>query len=419
MCSVKIDKNIMILNTTLLSWFVVFLLLRKVGEILPKEKNKTGKSMPANKQKGKKICTCCHKEKNMTDFYLSYSPMYSLDKRVPVCKECCKNSCLEEDGVVNLKKFKELLRNIDKPLYYDLLSSAEESVKKENSYLSDEEVKLHGYDILSKYFTLIAMRQDRAKSYSDSENEEFFHTNSNRTNSEVQKIKNKYNNDISSNNHEILTENLIDDSNENIEVSKETIDMFGEGFSPLEYKKMAKKYEDMTKTYIIQTNLHKEALLTYIRFKVKEEIATSKGNVVEAQKWYQAATDAAEKAKITPRQLTKEDLQGGITSFSEIFKAVEQSVDVIPILPQFKYKPNDALDFVIWCYINYARELQGLPQCSYEEIYKFYDKKKQEYLDQYGDPYGIFDEDPTPNNRENIKKFITLPNDYDEDSSDD
>ena len=77
----------------------------------------------------------------------------------------------------------------------------------------------------------------------------------------------------------------------------------------LEYKKMLKKYNDMTKTYVIQTNLHKEALLTYVRFKVKEEIATAKGDVQEAQKWYQAAQDAAEKAKITPRQLTKEDLR--------------------------------------------------------------------------------------------------------------
>ena len=82
------------------------------------------------------------------------------------------------------------------------------------------------------------------------------------------------------------------------------IDMFGEGYTRLEYKKMVKKYTDMTKTYVIQTNLHKEALLTYVRFKVKEEMATSRGDVQEAQKWYQAAQDAAEKAKITPKQLT-------------------------------------------------------------------------------------------------------------------
>ena len=128
-------------------------------------------SLPANKQKGKKICTCCHENKNMTDFYLSYSPMYSLDKRVPICKECCKSSCLNDDGTINYMKLKELLMHIDKPLYYDQLNSAESSVKKENSYLGEEETSLHGYDILSKYFTLIAMRQDRARSWSDAEKE--------------------------------------------------------------------------------------------------------------------------------------------------------------------------------------------------------------------------------------------------------
>lgn len=169
---------------------------------MPTTKSKADKPLPANKQKGKKICTACHDNKNLTDFYLSYSPMYSLDQRTPVCKECCKNSCLNEDGTVCMDKLKDLLRQIDKPLYYDLIASAETSVKKENSYLSDEETKLHGYDILSKYFTLIAMRQDRAKSYSDSEKDGFMHQNNNRTIGEKRQIESKYadvNTDIKSN----------------------------------------------------------------------------------------------------------------------------------------------------------------------------------------------------------------------------
>lgn len=395
---------------------------------MPRTKTKSpgNKPLPANQQKGKKVCTCCHEEKNLTDFYYSSSPMYSLDERIPVCKECCKTSVLSEDGRIDFDKFKDLLRNIDKPLYFDLLFSSEESVKKENSYLSDEEVSLHGYEILQKYFTLVAMRQDKAKSYSDAEKEGFIHQNSNRTKKEKDEIFNRYSHLInqyskqdkiintrqsSKNNKDNEIINIEDNE---FEVTQDMIDMFGEGYTRLEYRKMLKKYNDMTKTYVIQTNLHKEALLTYVRFKVKEEMATAKGDVQEAQKWYQAAQDAAEKAKITPKQLSKEDLQGGITSFSEIFKAVEQAVDVIPILPRFKYRPNDALDFNIWCYINYARDLQGLPQCEYEDVYKFYDKKKQEYLEQYGDPYGIFDDDPSEELRDNIKKFITLPKDYED-----
>lgn len=383
-------------------------------------------SLPANKQKGKKVCTCCHENKNMTAFYLSYSPMYSLDQRVPICKECCKKYALNSDGTIDYSKLKELLMHIDKPLYYDQLSSAESSVKKENSYLSDEEVSLHGYDILSKYFTLIAMRQDRSKSYNDSKNENYIHSNTNRSKKELDSIQKRYtilfnNSSITDNSHIILRGHdasedeekaIIRHDDDDFEITDDIIRLFGEGYTKSEYRKMYNKYENLKLNYSIQTNLHQEALATYVRFKVKEEDATAKGDVAEAMKWYNAAQSAAENGKLTPKQLSESDLHGGINSFSEIFKAVEQAVDIIPILPSFKFRPNDALDFTIWCYINYARDLQGLPQCSYEDVYKFYDKKKQEYIDQYGDPNGIFDDDPAEDLRDSIKKFITLPSDY-------
>lgn len=347
--------------------------------------------------------------------------MYSLDERVPVCKDCCKTSCLNEDGSINFDKFKCLLRNIDKPLYFDLLYSSEESVKKENSYLSDEEVALHGMEILQKYFTLVVMRQDKSKSYSEAEKEGFIHQNSNRKKQEKEAILKRYFHLIEqvSHSHKNLptpqsTKQQFDSDVDDFRVTDEMKELFGDGFEDFEYKKMYKKYEKLKLNYTLQTNLHQEALATYVRFKVKEEIATASGNVDEAKKWYDAAQNAASNGRLTPKQLSEADLQGGINSFSEIFKAVEQAIDVIPILPRFKYRPNDALDFNIWCYINYARDLQGLPQCSYEDVYKFYDKKKREYLDQYGDPYGIFDDEPDTSIRENIEKFITLPKDYED-----
>ena len=160
---------------------------------MPRTKSSNGnKPLPANEQKGKKTCSCCHETKNLVDFYLSSSPMYSLDKRVPICKECCKTSVLNDDGTINYGKLKQLLRNIDKPLYYDQLWSAEESIKRENGYLNDGEIEHHGKDILQKYFTLIVMRQDKARSYSDSENENFVHQNTNRPLDERKKIVAKY-----------------------------------------------------------------------------------------------------------------------------------------------------------------------------------------------------------------------------------
>lgn len=155
-------------------------------------RTKTTGKVPANQQQGKKVCPCCGEEKKITQFYLSYSPMFAMDQRTPICTECCKQSSLNEDGSVNLDKLKEILLRTDKPLYYDLLESAKKNVKKENSFISEEEVDLHGYDILSSYFRLVAMRQNRAKSFSDSEREGFMCTNNNKTTDEKQKIKNKY-----------------------------------------------------------------------------------------------------------------------------------------------------------------------------------------------------------------------------------
>jgi hypothetical protein len=392
---------------------------------MPRKKSQSSgnKPLPANQQKGKKVCTCCHEEKNLTDFYYSSSPMYSLDERIPVCKECCKTSVLSEDGKIDFDKFKDLLRNIDKPLYFDLLFSSEESVKKENSYLSDEEVSLHGYEILQKYFTLVAMRQDKAKSYSDAEKEGFIHQNSNRTKREKDEILNRYSHLI----NQCLQNNKVQHvskqnqnkhySNvDNFEVTDNIKDLFGDGYTTVEYKKMYEKYEKLKLNYTLQTNLHQEALATYVRFKVKEEMATAAGNVDEAKKWYDAAQNAASNGKLTPKQLSAADLQKGVNSFSELTLAIEQATDVINILPKYKTQPHDAPDFNIYCYISYARKLKGLPPIEYKDIYKFYDDKMEEYLRQYGDPNGVFTEanDTMLKNRPNIEKFIVLPSDYDD-----
>lgn len=130
---------------------------------MPRPKSTGNKPLPANQQKGKKVCTCCHEEKKVIDFYLSYSPLYSLDQRVPVCKNCCKTSSLNDDGTINYHKFKNLLMQIDKPLYYDLLESSEESVFNEDGYLDKDALKYRGKEILQKYFTLVVMRQDKKK----------------------------------------------------------------------------------------------------------------------------------------------------------------------------------------------------------------------------------------------------------------
>lgn len=356
----------------------------------------------AKKIKPTKMCLSCSPDtakKSIDDFYLSNNPMHT-DGLIPYCKDCVKKQVTTSTGEIDLESLEKLLRQIDRPYYKDVLESSFAQFEKEHPTIPTEAVKYYGSDIIGLYFKNINMRQNKVKTYEDSVEVGFYRS--------TQKPKiSKY---ISKDPNAKETFSQHND----FEPTDEIIGLFGEGYSRAQYKKMYEKYEKLKINYSLQTNLHQEALATYVRFKVKEEEATADGNVDEAKKWYDAAQNAAEKAKLTPRQLTQADLQGGINSFSEIFKAVEQAVDIIPILPQFKYRPNDACDFIIWCYINYCRDLQGLPSCSYEDVYQFYDKKKEEYISQYGDPYNIFEADPSEELRDNIKKFTTLPCDYEE-----
>lgn len=365
----------------------------------------------------KKTCTCCGKEKPISAFYSSKSPVFALDGKVNICKECCDSLVTEENGVVNQDKLKNLMRQLDKPYFKDIWASSEDQYLREHSYVLASEVQYHGVDIFHLYMKNInSLRQFSDKSYEHSEKCAFYNRVENLVINEKDKLDGKTEPHEESKEKKREKEKpkeehiLIDD--EDFEVTEDMIRLFGENYTKHEYKKMQDKYDKLKMNYVIQTNLHQEALATYIRFKVKEEDATAKGDVDEARKWWSAAQDAADKAKLSPKQLSEADLQKGLNSFSEISQALEQAVDIIEILPRYKNSPADSVDFTIWCYINYARKLKGLPLVDYSEVYRFYDDMKREYINQYGDPYGIFDDDTTVANRENVKKFITLPKEY-------
>lgn len=373
--------------------------------------------MATKKVTKKKICPICKKEKLITrGFYKSASPLYQDDKCVPICITCVKDGIVNsEDGTINKTKMKTMLQRLDKPLYWDDLDSAYNQYKKEHSYLSEDEIAKHGKDIIGLYFKNTMLRQNRDKSFADSELDGHIHTNSNIVAIDKNRIKKKYIEDENKTNSQNESNDEIPvklPTKDTFEVTEDMINLFGEGYTKTEYKKMFRKYEEMKQTYVIQTSIHREALVTYVRFKVKEEMATAKGDVVEAQKWYSAAQTAAEQVKLTAKQISKEDLQGGIVNFSDIFAAVEGAKERIKIFPEFKYQPKDAADFIIWNYVNYERNLNNMPEVEYRDIYGFYDKKKKEYVDTYGDPYGIFKDDTTEENRETIEKFITVPKEF-------
>ena len=293
----------------------------------------------AKKETKKKTCSSCGRELPLsTGFYSSKSPLFAVDGKINICKECfISNALNKETGEIDELKFKNLLRKTDFPYYRDNLQSATLQYAKEHGYVSEDDVKYHGVDIIKLYMKNVnSLRQLSTKSFEDSEKDGFIQKRSSvlkNANADI-KMLNESNIPVKEKKHK----SDIGD----FEITDEVIGLFGDGYSKTEYKKMFDKYEKLKINYTLQTNIHQEALATYVRFKVKEEDATARGDVDEAKKWYDAAQNAAEKAKLTPKQLTKADLDSGVNSVSELTKAVEQAVDVIKILPRFKYRPNDA-----------------------------------------------------------------------------
>lgn len=345
--------------------------------------NRSGSSTTA-----KKICSTCGEEKTLKrGFYRSYNPLHK-DGYIPMCKECVIKACANEDGTANDEKVYLIMRQLDKPF-----------IKKE----WDQTVSQYGIDssaslIVGKYLTKInSLPQFKMLDFEQGEKYSQAAQSDNAVGSSWRKTN--------------QNEKVYYLNDEEFEVSEEMIRLFGEGYTSKEYQTMQRIYDDTKQDYPNISSNQKNLLLRYVRFAAKEEIATNSGIIADAEKWSKLTTEAL-------KQLNSIDVQGGVTCFSEFFQKFERVKDVTRILPRFKYRPNDAPDFIIWCYINYCRRLEGKLEVPYEDVYKFYDEKVAEYVKQYGDPYGIFTDDPTLNNREKIKEFIELPPDYYGDNDD-
>lgn len=84
-----------------------------------------GGILPTNKnQSGKQVCVTCKKEKRFTEFYSSDSEIFSLTGKVPMCKDCMYTESLDANGELNLDKFKEVLRKVDKPFILKVWQAA-------------------------------------------------------------------------------------------------------------------------------------------------------------------------------------------------------------------------------------------------------------------------------------------------------
>ncbi|RPK23990.1 hypothetical protein [Paenibacillus xylanexedens] len=183
---------------------------------------------------------------------------------------------------------------------------------------------------------------------------------------------------------EFETLKQVDMPSDKSSTNDELVDKWGLGHQPDEYIAFEKKFDFLKRDYALRNSMHEEALKKYCRYAAKEEFAVVNNDFKGIEMWSKLANKAAEDAKINPKQFTKADLTDGIDSFGEMSRAVEKAVDVVEILPRFIQRANDKVDFTIWCYVNYERDLHGLPLVDYKEIYKFIEEREKAYDEEVG-----------------------------------
>lgn len=306
---------------------------------MPRVKKTDNGSLPANKQKGEKKCTRCHEEKKLTDFYSSNSPLFSVDKRVPLCKKCIQELCLNDDGEIDEIELNKTLRIIDKPYYKDSLASSYQQFLREHSYIEEEDVRKYGDKVLGLYFKNIMLRQDKDKSYEDSEKEGFIHHNSNTSLSEKEKIIQKYsdiqeqkNSTTSTPQTKKIEEELIYSEFWMGEYTQKDIDLLDKYYAGLnrDYKIVTENHRDYAK---------KIAKASLMMDKAYEDML--KG-VTGADKMYSSAKDIfdslSKSAKFSEDKRSINDV--GISSFSKITSIVENH----NWIPQHVPKEKDMYD---------------------------------------------------------------------------
>jgi hypothetical protein len=292
------------------------------------------------------------------NFYKSISPMFPLGK-IPICKKCLAEMIDYDD----INSVYTVLQSIDLPFF-------------KNRW--DETCKNNPSNVFGNYLRLAnsGINEFGGARWKDSvfgnESEDILDDNT-KTPTKRNKI-----------------------SIEELEVLKEK---FGDGYPDKEYILFEKKYQDLRPSFQLTTTMHEECLREYCIDKVKEGLAKAKGEFKEAKEWASMAKEQANSGKLNPSQMSKADLSGGLDTFSQMSKMVEQTDEgeMMRILPIFMEKPKDRVDITLWLYVNYVRDLKGLEECEYKDIWEFYNKRVAEYEKKMTDPNPTKDDEGEEN----------------------
>ena len=181
----------------------------------------------------------------------------------------------------------------------------------------------------------------------------------------------------------IKEEPIVSEEEKEEQLHLQNVAKWGKGFDDDEYAILNMKLEQFTPYYPLKTAMHKEALMTYLKYAQLRDRAIINDDVDAADKWGKLAAKQAGDAKINPNQLSLADLSHGISNFGKITEAVEKATDIVSLLPKYVRAPRDEPDYYLWQTINYLRRLANMPEVEYSDIYAFVSEKYKENYKTY------------------------------------
>ena len=324
------------------------------------------------------ICPKCGKKLRIGEFYShAKKPMGVL----PICKTCMYDIVLDATGV-NRQGMITLMKFLDMPFiqneYDECIDKYPNSPKRAvaayitTKMMKNEYIDLHFKDSIFETFVDLDLKEDTTIDLNqvtqgrkvDTPEQEM--TASQMKAQRIRELKSKWGN-----------------------------------FDSVEYLERCEKLyiEIVQGGYVILSAMHDLAVRNYCKLQIDWDIAQETKDYNAMAQLKQPLKDARTDAKLNPSQFKAGDFQnGGANSFGEITRMVAKRDGFIPLPMRYFKQPNDQLDWMMLELVNYDRSVLGLPEVTYEEIYKHYIERVEKFNREYnadienGD-LGTLDED--------------------------
>lgn len=213
-----------------------------------------------------------------TNFYNSSSKFHA-DGRLPICKDCLEDMI----DVYDVSTLHNVLRQIDKPYIHDVWESCKER---------------DGNAIRNYFRQINSLHQYKEKTWEDSVFPKGYNSGEKPIKQYVPQV--------------------------DFKVSPELVVKWGSNYTPEEYMRLEQFYEDMQRSYEIETASHVDYLKKICRVSLKMDEALDNDDVDSYKKLSDSYDKLMHSAKFTAVQRSASDRSGGMNTFSEFYEFMEK-----------------------------------------------------------------------------------------------